>query len=156
MISRMIPWSDSISLRVTAVHPTETWLSLGHWWEIVHVAIIDAMRCPSHDTSLWHASGNKHSDETYLLGYWGPPLEQRWYPQCPGGGNIPGYGGCDAETVVSNCEVMRETVFSRWEGRRDHMTARLTWPLATVQLADPPEASWASSGSGDTVHPMQS
>lgn len=51
-------------------------------------------------------------------------------------------GMSDADNVVSNCEVMRETEkqFSPGEtsGReRDHMTARLTWALATVQLPDP-------------------
>ena len=62
----------------------------------------------------------------------------------------------DADNVVCNCEVMRETEkqFSPGELReRDHMTAsRFTWALDTVQLAGQPQASWAnSSGSEDIM-----
>ena len=56
-------------------------------------------------------------------------------------------GMSDADNVVSNCEVMRETEkqFSPGEtGGRDHMTVSSPghWPLYSYQTR--PEASWAT------------
>ena len=99
----------------------------------MHVAIIEAMRWPASRhvaTSCWtaHEVGRRRGYHYYhSMTRWGVT--------------------CDADTAGGNCEVMRETEkqFSPGETReRDHMTARLTWALDTVQLPGRPQASWAT------------